>query len=140
MNLHLEIGTAPMHFLTMDSIEIRDADSPYKYTFMLNNMLTNYIFTIPVKDICGKTLVHKYIYKVYLPFRCTEKFLLDNGTSFINEDWRNLAKVLSFKHIQSNPRNPKANGQIENMYKFPKRRIKKIRHGNSSKNGMKHCK
>ena len=26
MNLHLEIGTAPMHFLTMDTIEIRDAD------------------------------------------------------------------------------------------------------------------
>ena len=27
MNLHLEIGTVPMHFLTMDTIEIRDADS-----------------------------------------------------------------------------------------------------------------
>ena len=27
MNLHLEIGTAPMHFVAMDTIEIRDADS-----------------------------------------------------------------------------------------------------------------
>ena len=27
MSLHLEIGAAPMHFLTMDTIEIRDADS-----------------------------------------------------------------------------------------------------------------
>ena len=43
MNLHLEIGTAPMHFLTMDTIEIRDADSAYKYAFTLINMLTNYV-------------------------------------------------------------------------------------------------
>ena len=61
MNLHLEIGTAPMYFLAMDTIEIRDADSAYKYTFTLIDMLTNYMFVIPVKDICGKTLVHEYI-------------------------------------------------------------------------------
>ena len=91
MNLHLEIGTAPMHFLAMDTIEIRDADSAYKYAFTLIDMLTNYIFVIPVKDICRKTLVHEYIYKVYLPFGGMEKFLSDNSTSFINEDWRNLA-------------------------------------------------
>ena len=75
MNLHLEIGTAPMHFLAMDTIEIRDADSAYKYAFTLIDMLTNYVFVIPVKDICRKTLVHEYIYKVYLPFGRMEKFL-----------------------------------------------------------------
>ena len=99
MNLHLEIGTAPMHFLAMDTIEVRHTDSAYKYAFTLIDMLTNYVFVIPVKDICGKTLVHKYIYKVYLPFSRMEKFLSDNGTSFINEFWRNLAKVLSFTHF-----------------------------------------
>ena len=83
MNSHLEIGTAPMLFLTMDTIEIRDADSAYKYAFTLIYMLTNYEFIIPVKDICGKRLVHEYIYKVCLPFGKTEKFLLDNSTSFI---------------------------------------------------------
>ena len=51
MSLHLEIGGAPMHFLTMDTIKIRDADSAYKYTFTLIDMLTNYVFVIPVKDI-----------------------------------------------------------------------------------------
>ena len=54
MNLHLEIGTVPMHFLTMDTIEIRDADSAYKYAFTLIDMLTNYVFVIPVKDIREK--------------------------------------------------------------------------------------
>ena len=87
MNLHLEIGTAPMHFLAMDMIKIRNTKSPYQYAFTLIYMLTNYIFAIPVKDICGKTLVHKYIYKVYLPFGHMEKFLSDNGTSFINDHW-----------------------------------------------------
>ena len=106
MNLHLEIGTVPMHFLAMDTIEIRDADSAYKYTFTLIDMLTNYVFVIPVKNICGRMLVHEYIYKVYLPFGRTEKFLSDNGTSFINEHWTNLAKALAFTHIQSSPRNP----------------------------------
>ena len=55
--------------------------------------------------------------------------LSDNGTSFINEHWRNLAKVLAFTHIQSSPRNPRANGRIENVHNFLKRTMKKIRHG-----------
>ena len=41
MNLHLEIGTAPMHFLAMDTIEIRDADSAYKYAFTLIELCFN---------------------------------------------------------------------------------------------------
>ena len=46
INLHLEIGTVPMHFLTMDTIKIRDADSAYKYAFTLIGMLMNYMFVI----------------------------------------------------------------------------------------------
>ena len=84
----------------MDTIEIRDADSAYKYAFMLIDMLANYVFIIPVKDICGKILVHEYIYKVFLPFGRMEKFLSDNGMSFINKDWRNLAlRNLEAKHF-----------------------------------------
>ena len=66
MNLHLEIGTTPMDYPAMDTIEIRDVDSAYKYAFTLINMLMSYVFVIP--DICEKILVHKYIYKVLLPF------------------------------------------------------------------------
>ena len=128
MNLHLKIGTAPMHFLAMDTIEIRNTRSPYQYAFTLIDMLTNYVFAIPVKDISGKTLVHEYIYKVYLPFRRTEKFLSDNGTSFVNDNWKNLAKALTFKHIHSRPRNPRANGKIENIHNFLKCTTKKIIH------------
>ena len=95
-------------------------------------MLTNYVFAIPVKDISGKTLIHEYIYKVYLPFGCTEKFLSDNGTSFVNDNWENLAKALAFKHIHSSPRNPRANGKIENVHNFLKCTTKKIMHGNPS--------
>ena len=92
-------------------------------------MLMNYVFVTPVKDNCGKTLVLEYIYKISLPFGRTEKFLWDNGTSFINEHWKNLARALSFKHIQYSPRNPRANGRIENVHNFLKRTMKKIRHG-----------
>ena len=52
--------------------------------------------------------------------------------SFINEHWRNLAKALAFKHIQSSPCNPQANGRIENIHNFLKRTTKKIMHGNPS--------
>ena len=51
MNLHLEIETTPMHFLEMDPIEIRSTKSPYQYTFTLIDILTNYVFTIPVKEL-----------------------------------------------------------------------------------------
>ena len=39
MNLHLEIGTGPMHFLAMGTIKIRDADSAYKCAFTLIDKL-----------------------------------------------------------------------------------------------------
>ena len=130
MNFRLEISTAPMPFLAMDNIEIRDADSAYKYALM--DMLTNYMFIIPVKDICGKTLVHEYIYKVFLIFGRTEKLLSDNGMSFINKDWRNLAQALSFCHIQLSPRNPRGKGHIKYVHNFLKITMKKIRHGNKS--------
>ena len=94
----------------------------------LIDMLTNYMFMIPVKDICGKTLVHEYIYKEYLPFGRMEKFLSDNGMSFINEHWKNLAKALAFTHIQCSPRNPRVIGHIKNVHNFLKRTMKKIRH------------
>ena len=61
MNMHLEIGKAPMQFLAMDTIKIRDPSTTYKYAFTLIDMLINYVFAIPVKDICGKMLVHEYI-------------------------------------------------------------------------------
>ena len=93
-------------------------------------MLTNYVLAIPVKDISGKTLVHEYIYKVYLPFRRTEKFLSDNGTLFVNDNWKNLAKALVFKHIHSSPRNPRANGKIKNIHNCLKCTMKKIIHSN----------
>ena len=95
-------------------------------------MLTNYMFMIPVKDICRKTLVHEYIYKVYLPFGRTEKFLSDNSMSFINEHWKNLAKALAFTHIQSSLRNPRANRHSENVHNFLKRTTKKIRHSDKN--------
>ena len=116
----------------MDTIEIRDTDSAYKYTFTLIDMLTKYVFVIPVNDICGKTLVHEYIYKMYLPFGRMEKFLSDNSTSYINEHWKNLAKALAFTHIQSSLRNPRANGRIENVHNFLKRTMKKIRHSDKT--------
>ena len=137
LSLHLEIGATPMHFLAMVTIKIRDADSAYKYTFTLIDMLTNYVFVIPVKDICGKTLVHEYIYKVYLPFGRMEKFLSDNGTSFINEDWKNLAKALSFCHIQSSPKNPRANGCIKNVHNFLKKTMKRLDMATNPSSGMK---
>ena len=95
-------------------------------------MLTNYVFVIPVKNICRKTLVHEYIYKIFLPFRRMEKFLSDNGTIFTNEDWKNLAKVLLLKHIQYSPRNSRANDCIENVHNFLKRTMKNIRYSNKS--------
>ena len=125
MNLQLRIGTAPMYFLTMDTIEIRDADSAYKYALTLIDMLINCVFVILVKDICGKTLVHEYIYKVYLPFGRMEKFLSDNGTSFINKHWKNLAKALAFTHIQSCPRNPREKQSHRKYAQFPERNNEK---------------
>ena len=76
------------------------------------------MFVIPVKDICEKTLVHEYIYKVYLPFGRMEKFLSDSGMSFTNKHWKNLAKALAFTHFQSSPRNPRANSRIKNVHNF----------------------
>ena len=96
-----------MHFLAVDTIKIRNTKSPYQYTFTLIDMMTNYVFAILVKDISGKTLVHEYIYKLYLPFGHTEKFLSDNGSKL--HQWqleKSSQGTHAFKHIQSSPQEP----------------------------------
>ena len=47
--MNLEIGSALMHFLVVDTIEIRNIKSQYHYAFTIIDMLTNYNFAIPVK-------------------------------------------------------------------------------------------
>ena len=66
-----------------------------------------------------------------------EKFLSDNGTSFINEDWKNLAKALSFHHIQSSPKNPRVDGRIKNVHNFLKRTMKRLDMATNPSSGMK---
>ena len=81
--------------------------------------------------------LHIDLYKVYLAFGRMQKFLSDNGTSFINKHWKNLTKALAFTHIQSSPRNPRANGRIKNMRNFLKRTMKRSDTVTKPSNGMK---
>ena len=76
MNLHLEIGAAPMHFLSMDTIEIRNTKSPYKYTFTLIDVLTKYVSIIPVKDISRKTSENTFTKFSYLLNRLRNSYLI----------------------------------------------------------------
>ena len=84
----------------------------------LVDMFMRCVFSIPVKDISNKTLVHEHMYKAFLMFGCTEKFLSDNRSTFINEEWKILAKGLDCKYFQSSLGHLYANGKVENIYKM----------------------
>ena len=97
MNLHLEIGAVPMHFLAMDTIKIRNTKSIYQYTFTLIDMLTNYVFAIHAVSAKIHEVVHvTYILHILLKKRF---WTIAPGKYFCYHHIGSSLKMVIFSHM-----------------------------------------
>lgn len=125
--LHLEIPCMPMHMISMDLIGEFRPQSSHGNSFGLTviDMLTNYVWCIPIQNKTADEVVSAYLKHVYSQYGGSMKILTDNGSEFKNKLFAHVAEELSMKHIFSSPYYPRGNGRIENFHNFLKTCIKK---------------
>ena len=89
-------------------------------------MLTGFTWCIPIKSKKATDVARAYMQHVYSILGGSTKILIDNGTKFKNEVFREvLQKLGTEKLIHSPPYRPQSNGRIEGFHRYLKACITK---------------
>lgn len=120
--LHFDVPTIPMEFISMDLIGPFPASMRgNKFALTAICMLTGYVFVIPIQNKMAKTVITAYVDQIYKSFGGSRKMLSDNGTEFKNAIFATVAKELGVEYkIYSPPYHPQSNGRIEGFHRFLK--------------------
>jgi transposase InsO family protein len=123
VQLHMAVPRMPMEWISMDLIGRFSPPSAYGFEYALTviDMLTNYVWCIPVRTKYAEEIIQAYINNIYAVFGGSVKILSDNGTEFKNKLFTVVAKRLGIAmKIYSPPYFPQANGKIEGFHAFLK--------------------
>ncbi len=109
-----------MHFIAMDLVgHLTTLSKGHQYVLTVIDMLTNYVWCIPIQDKTADIMVSAYLQEVFTKFGGSMKLLSDNGMEFKNQV-ATVADQLGLKHVFSSPYYPQGNGCIENFHNFLK--------------------
>ena len=94
----------------------------YEYILVAVDYFTKWIEAIPTRT-CDHKVVLKFLKtNIFSRFGCPRAIISDNGSHFINTQFRALLRQNGVTHKMSTPYHPQANGQVE----VSNRQIKKI--------------
>ena len=124
-SLHLQIPTVPMQFISMDLIGPLQGSSDNTYALTAIDMLTNYLWCIPIPCKSATAVITAYQQKIFAEFGGSIKILTDNGSEFKNAVFKAVTSSLGIRHVTSSPYHPQGNGRIENAHNFLKNFIRK---------------
>ena len=97
--LHFSMPNQPMEFICMDLIgEFHSPTSRgHRYALTVMDMLTGFVFCVPLQTKKAEEIVQKYLDTVYYRFGGSRKILSDNGTEFKNRVFEDIAKKLGYE-------------------------------------------
>ena len=123
----------PMDFICMDVIcEFHPPTScGHHYALTAVCMLTGFTWRIPLRTKKVDEVAKAYLDHIYSLFGGSVKILMDNGTEFKNQLFKEVVSKLGMEFsIHSPPYRPQSNGKIEGFHRFLKVCIAKhINHG-----------
>ena len=123
----------PMDFICMDFIGEFHAPTSRSHHYALTAvcMLPEFTWCIPLKPKKADEVAKAYPDHIYRLFGGSGKILLDNGTGFKNQLFKEVVSKLGMEFsIHSPPYRPQSNGKIEGFHRFLKACIAKhINHG-----------
>ena len=121
----------PMHFTCMDLIGEFQPPTSHGHHYAAVCMLTGFTWCIPLKSKKADKVAKAYLDHIYSLFRGSVKILMDNGTEFKNQLFKEVVSKLDTEFsIHSPPYRPQSNGKIEGFHRFLKVCIAKhINHG-----------
>ena len=119
--LHLYIPSTPLQLVAMDLIgPFTRTTSGNRYALTIMDMLTAYLWAVPIPDKQAETIVRVFQTYFYEKEGGCLYLLSDNGTEFKNEKMTEMAKRLGITKIFSSPYHPQGNSKLEAAHRFLK--------------------
>ena len=87
---------------------------------------SSYLEVEPLKDLSAATTILR-VKSAFARHGIPETVVSDNGTQFVNAEFKSFAVTWKFSHITSSPRYPQSNGKSESAVKICKNVMKKAK-------------
>ena len=77
------------------------------------DLLTHYIFLVPIPDKQAETVIKAYTEHIYSEAGGSYSILLDRGSEFTTQTFKQVVEELGLKQVFTSPRTPTANAVLE---------------------------
>ena len=91
------------------------------------DLLTYYIFLVPIPDKQAETVIKAYTENIYSEAGGSYSILLDRGSEFTTQTFKQVVEELGLKQVFTSPRTPTANVVLERAHLFVKNKLTRIR-------------
>jgi len=87
-----------------------------KYVLSYQDMYSRYIIFVPMKDCKGETVGRTYCQSILPHFGAAETIISDNGSAFVSEVFRSIAKMLNMSIMYTLAYRPMQNARLERQH------------------------
>ncbi|XP_037958998.1 uncharacterized protein K02A2.6-like [Teleopsis dalmanni] len=115
--------TSPFEIISMDVFEM-NINNQRKYFLITVDHYSDFFEIDELKDLSAKTTIY-LCRKNFSRYGIPVVVITDNGTNFVNTEFKKFAEEWEFEHRTSSPYHQQANGKSEAVVKIAKQLIKK---------------
>lgn len=91
-------------------------ESGNKYLLTIQDNLTKYSQAYPIPNQEAETVARTFVNEFVCKFALPEEILTDQGTNFMSNLFKSIAKLFKIKHIQTTAYHPESNGALERTH------------------------
>ena len=91
------------------------------------DLLTHYLFLVPVKDKQAETIISAYTENIYSEAGGSHTILSDRGSEFTAKTFREITKELGLRQVFTSPRTPTGNAVLERAHSFVKNKLTRVK-------------
>ncbi|GBG61616.1 hypothetical protein CBR_g22413 [Chara braunii] len=115
----------PGHLVHLDLAVMPVSTDGFRYILDARDNLSGYVEAVALKKKTGKT-VADWVEDFYLRHPSVHRFIVDNGTKFVNQEVLNRLKTLCVPIKITEPYHPEANAPVERGHRTLKNTIAKL--------------
>ena len=91
------------------------------------DLLTHYLFLVPVKDKQAETIISAYTENIYSEAGGSHTILSDRGSEFTAKTFKEITKELGLRQVFTSPRTPTGNAVLERAHSFVKNKLTRVK-------------
>ena len=118
-----EIPTTPFEIISMDVCELQ-VKGKTRYFLITVDHYSDFFEIDEINNLSAKTTINT-CRKNFSRYGIPMKVITDNGTNFVNSEFKNFTIEWEFDHQTSSPHHQQANGKAEAAVKIAKHLLKK---------------